>query len=457
MPLTFDDALGVLNAKPPEKRNGPADVVVSTDTRTLRSGDTFLALRGERFDGHQFVNSALQRGAAALIVEEPPHEWPAVPVLIVDDTLKAYMALASAARTKLNATVIAITGSTGKTTTKAFLGQLLRNELGERLTISPANENNEIGVSKLFLNAPSDARTIVVEMGARHYGDIAALVDVARPQIGVLTNVREAHLEIMQTPERLAETKWALFSSGARAVLNARDHVSLQRASTLQSEPRWFGLGPPALPKIHVGERGVFLSRDELRILESDREGSYAVDVRVPGDHNVENLSAAVAAALEAGLDAVKIAPQLSRITLPAGRYETICIPNRPRIIFDAYNASASGTIATLNAFAQEPARRRIAVLGSMAELGAAAVELHRKVGAHAATLGIDYLLVGGENGDDVLRGARDAGFSSDRIITFERNAEAARWIAGHTAADDIVLIKGSRRYKLEEIVEELR
>ena len=458
MTLTFDEAVDALHVKPPAKVNRPTQVVVSTDSRTLRSGETFLALRGERFDGHHHVESALERGAAALIVERPPKKPLTVPVLVVDDTLSAYMRLAAAARAKLRAVVIAITGSTGKTTTKSFLGQLLQRTLGDHVAISPANENNEIGVSKLFLNAPLDARFIIVEMGARHFGDIATLVNVALPEVGILTNIREAHLEIMGTPERLAETKWSLFSRGARAVLNARDPASLQRAATLQHPPRWFGAGPVAMPRLHAREQGVFLiDRRRLQLIEGDRDEIHDVEVHLPGDYNLENLAAAIAGALEAGRSAKEVVAALPEITLPAGRYETISIANCPRIIFDAYNASASGTIATLDAFSQESGRQRIAILGSMAELGAAATDLHRQVGEHAARSGINYLLVGGDNAADLRRGAQDAGFDAHRIVNFESAATAARWIRQNASPEDVVLLKGSRRYKLEHIVAELR
>jgi len=456
--LSFDEAIHALRVNPPIRSNGPAEVIVSTDSRTLRSGETFLALRGERFDGHQYVESAVQHGAAALIVERPPEKAVGVPVFLVDDTLSAYMKLAAAARAKLHATVIAVTGSTGKTTTKSLLGQILQRNFGEHVTISPANENNEIGVSKLFLNAPIDARVIVVEMGARHYGDIATLVNVALPEIGILTNIREAHLEIMQSRERLAETKWALFSAGARAVLNVRDPESLRRARALQEAPRWFGAGMAELPKTHARERGVFLlDAGRLRLIDGDRDVTYDVDVRLPGEYNLENLAAAIAGALEAGCAPEAIAANLSDLSLPSGRYETIVIANAPRIIFDAYNASASGTIATLDAFAHEKGRRRVAILGSMAELGDSAPELHRQVGAHAARAGIDFILVGGDHASDLRSGAQDAGLHRDRIADFYSTAQAAKWIRENTTPDDVILLKGSRRYKLEQVLEELQ
>jgi len=457
MALTFEEAVYAVRARPLVARNGPAHVVISTDTRTLRSGEVFLALRGERFDGHHYVEAAVRHGAAAVVVERQPATALDVPVLLVEDTRAAYMRLAAAARAKTRATVIAITGSTGKTTTKELLGQLLRRTYGERVALSPANENNEIGVSKLFLSVPPNAQVVVAEMGARHYGDIATLVDIARPDVGILTNVREAHLEIMQTQERLAQTKWALFSTGARAVLNAGDAVSRERAAELPESPRWFGTGSVRPPE-HQQTKGVyFLDRRRLRLIDDGRDELHAVDVRLPGDHNVENLAAAIAGALEAHCSPSEVLAGLADLELPAGRYESFLIPDRARIIFDAYNASASGTIATLDAFRAEKARRRIAVLASMAELGSSAPQLHRDVGAYAARSGVDLLLVGGDHADELRGGAQGGGLRAEQIIDFRTTGEAAGWIRENTTPDDVVLLKGSRRYKLEEIVEQLQ
>jgi len=456
--LTFDEAARALQATVRGARRAPSRVIVSTDTRTLQDGQTFLALRGERFDGHEYVEAAVRKGAAAVIVDRPAGIALDVAALIVPDTRAAYLKLAAAARAKFPGQVVAITGSTGKTTTKALLAQLLETEFGERIAVSPANENNEIGVSKLFLDAPLDAGVILVEMGARHFGDIETLVEVALPEVGILTNVGEAHLEIMGTRERLAQTKWALFSRGAQAVLNVRDRVALQEAAGLQRPPRWFGAGKTDLPKVHEHERGAFiLDRQTLRLVNGDRQEEHAIDVRLPGQYNLENLAAAVAGALELGCSAHALVAAIGGLRLPPGRYETIVIEGQPRVIYDAYNASASGTIATLDAFAREPAARRIAILSSMAELGTSASAMHQAVGAHAALSGVDFLLVGGANANDLRAGAQSTGFPAERIADFYSNEEAAKWVREHARADDVVLLKGSRRYKLEEIVERLR
>jgi UDP-N-acetylmuramoyl-tripeptide--D-alanyl-D-alanine ligase len=456
--LTFDEAAKATGAHVEHTERAPESVIVSTDTRTLATGETYLALRGERFDGHEYIDEALRKGAAALVIERSPQAAVDVATLIVADTKAAYMSLASAARSKFHGRVIAITGSTGKTTTKVLLSQLLRSRYLKHVAASPSNENNEIGVSKLLLRLTNDEQAVVVEMGARHFGDIAALVEIARPHVGILTNVGEAHLEIMGSRERLAQTKWAIFSQGATAVLNIRDEVSRAYASQLAKPPRWFGLGAATLPELHQDERGTFLvDRHTMVLIERGVSRTYHLRARLPGDYNLENLAAALAGALELGCDPESLVGAVEHLELPSGRYESVDVSRGVRVIFDAYNASMSGMIATLDAFAQETGVRRIAVLGSMAELGPEAPQMHATVGEHAARLGFDTLLIGGDYLEHLADGALAAGFPAERIVRFRDNAFATAWLRAHAGAGEVVLLKGSRKYRLEEILEGLR
>ncbi|MGP6158843.1 MAG: UDP-N-acetylmuramoyl-tripeptide--D-alanyl-D-alanine ligase [Vulcanimicrobiaceae bacterium] len=436
----------------------PSVLGFSTDTRTLEPGQTFVALRGERFDGHRFVAEALAKGAAGLVVDDPAAVPEDAAALVVADTTAAYLAFAGVARRRLSGRVVAITGSTGKTTTKAFTAQLLELAGSGSVAATSSNENNEIGVAKLFLGLEPEVAFVVVEFGARHYGEIVPLARVALPHVALLTNVGDAHLEIMGSRARLAETKWGIFATGAIPVLNARDAVSLERAASLDRPVTWFatrGKGEPSTQP--QGQREVSLVGDELLVLrERDGERRFRTSLLVPGEHNRSNAAAAAAAALALGMKAEQVAGALVQLALPPGRYERIEL-GEVAMIFDAYNASMSGTIATLESFAHELARRRIAVLGSMAELGADAPAMHARVGAAAAASGLDMLLVGGEFAAELAGGARREGLDAERIVRFERNAEAVGWLRAHLRPGDLVLLKASRKYKLEEIVEGLR
>ena len=459
MRLPLDRAIAASNGTLFDGDAAPDTLHISTDTRSIEPGDTFVALHGERFDGHDFTAQAVQRGAALLVLDRPPARVAGVPAILVDRTNDAYIDLARLARELFDGLVVAVTGSTGKTTTKTFLAQLCRAQFADRVLAAPGNENNEIGVSRLLLNASNEAHDVVIaEMGARRYGDVAILVDIARPHVGILTNIGEAHVEIMGSRERLAETKWALFSKGADAVLNAGDEVSIARAAALRQQPRWFAAvaaePAPELSSLFdpltalVGER-------TLLVRDRDFACDYQVETHVPGLHNRANLAAAIAGALQLGVSLECLIPEIPALHLPQGRYDRIAIEGGPRLIYDAYNANASGMIAALDAFAGETASRRIAVLASMAELGDESQSLHERVGAHAAST-VDVLLVSGDFAAALARGARHAGLGASQIVSVRDNSHAAAWLREHATVDDVILLKGSRKYKLEEIVEEL-
>jgi UDP-N-acetylmuramoyl-tripeptide--D-alanyl-D-alanine ligase len=454
MKIPIHLAMSALGATLFDADRAPAELHVSTDTRALAPGDTFLALTGDRYNGHDYTADAVRKGAAMLIVDESDARVPGTPTILVERTRFAYMKLAGVARDLFTGRVIAVTGSTGKTTTKAFLAQLLAARFGTRVIATPENENNEIGVSKLLLNASNDEHdAIVVEMGARQFGDIATLVAFAKPEVGVLTNIGEAHVEIMGSRERLAQTKWALFSHGARATINADDAASVARAPNLAHAPHWFAARESDAQFQPKGRMTALLGRSRAIDVDGDRTIEVAVDACLPGAHNRANLAAALAGALELGAELEAMAPLVADLRLPDGRFESFPMAGSWRLIYDAYNANASGTIAALDALALEKPERAIAVLGSMAELGDESVRLHERVGAHAAKR-VDVLLIGGEFAGAMASGAEKAGLSSQLVVKYGSNEEAAKWLREHARRGDAVLLKGSRKYKLEEIVE---
>ncbi len=456
MTIAFTEALDATGARAFDAPATPLSFTVSTDTRALAPGACFIALRGERFDGHAYVKDAVAAGACAVVIDDERTRVAGVPTLVVADTKRAYMQLAGAARARFHGRVAAITGSTGKTTTKAFLAQLLALRFGDRVLATPANENNEIGVSKLLLAAGGAHDVLVIEMGARREGEIAELAAIARPDVGILTNIGEAHLEIMGSRERLAQTKWGLFATGADAVLNADDEQSAARAETLAQPPAWFAAGDGMPQRCAHAQRSVVVNDDRVVVSWNGVRSERSIDVQLPGRHNRANLAAAIAGAVACGVDLDTIVAEIPTLRLPSGRFERIVIDGRPRIVFDAYNANYSGMLAALDAFAQEPGACHIAVLSGMAELGPQSGQFHRNVGEHAARCA-DVVLAGGDFADDLAAGARSAGLSSERIVRFATNLDAARWLDRNTHAADVVLLKGSRKYRLEEIVERLR
>jgi UDP-N-acetylmuramoyl-tripeptide--D-alanyl-D-alanine ligase len=457
MKLRVRDLAAAAQAQPRSPGGLPLEASVATDSRTLAPGELYVALRGERFDGHAFVGAALARGACGVVVSDASVVPENAPALVVADTLAAYQAFAGCARHALDARVIAVTGSAGKTTTKELLAQLLVAAGFAPVAATPANENNEFGVPKLFLGLDSSVRAVVVEMGARRYGEIAPLTAIARPDVAIVTNIGEAHLEVMGSRERLAETKFEIFGTGAIPVLNVRDAASCERAAGLGREPVWFAAsGGEGLGGLKV-RSALFVSRTALKFFVAGANvTTYPIRCDLPGDHNLENLAAAFAGAYAAGADLERLAAAVPSLTLPQGRYERMNV-GAFDVIYDAYNASMSGTLATLRSFAREVAGRKIAVLSSMAELGPDAPEMHERVGAAAAASKLDALLVGGDYAESLARGARGAGFPAELVINFDDNGRVVDWLRANARAGDLVLLKASRRYKLESVLEGLR
>jgi UDP-N-acetylmuramoyl-tripeptide--D-alanyl-D-alanine ligase len=449
MRLRTNDAIAALGGTVVNRDRLPGTIAVSTDTRAIRPSETFLALRGERFDGHRFVAAAVENGASAVIVDDASALPEGCAGFVVADTLEAYLALAALARDRVRGPVIAISGSTGKTTTKTFAVQAFE-AAGRGVVATPENENNEIGGAKFLLAlADGDERVAIVEMGARKYRDLDPLVRAARPDIGVLTNVGEAHLEIMGSRERLAETKWGLFANGARAVLGLTDESARARVATLTAPPVWFGIDAE---RPGTGERAIVVRIDDVLAIAEGAARALPLHVDVPGDYNRRNLAAALAAAWAAGVDPASVVAASPHFALPHGRYERMTIAGGPTVIYDAYNASMSGALATLSAFARETAARRIVVLGSMAELGPDAPALHARVGA-AAAAAADIVLAGGEFADALSAGARTAGIAPAALVTYATNDDAIAWLRHNARSDDLVLLKGSRMYRMEQIV----
>jgi UDP-N-acetylmuramoyl-tripeptide--D-alanyl-D-alanine ligase len=446
MRFPLAQAQAAIDARPAGTGTLPAMLLVQTDTRTLEPGATFLALRGERYDGHDYLAEAFARGAACAIVDDSANVPDGAAALVVDNTLRAYLALGKLARHNVRGPVVAISGSTGKTTTKQFLAELFAGA-GVACTATPENENNEVGVAKFLCGLDdADPRVAIVEMGARKYRDLDVLLDAAQPEIGVLTNIGEAHLEIMGSLERIAETKWSLAEHSRRAVLSLNDAASIARASSLATPPFWCGIDAERPP---AGASAVIVERDAVWLIDADgTTTTHRLSLRFPGDHNRRNLGAAFAAALLCGASADKLAVAASSLALPHGRYEVLALRDGVRLVFDAYNASLTGTLATLATFGHEEAVRRIAVLGGMAELGDDAPAMHEKVGEIAAKRA-HVVLAGGRFATDTARGVEGEG---GVVVRYASNDDATGWLRANVKPGDAILLKGSRTYKMEEI-----
>jgi UDP-N-acetylmuramoyl-tripeptide--D-alanyl-D-alanine ligase len=423
----------------------------STDSRAIGPGETFVCLRGERFDGHAYAAQAAGRGAVAIVADDVTGIGAAsVPIVRVPDAKAAYLAGAAASRKAFAGTVVAITGSTGKTTTKEFAAQIIGSK--RRVLATPQNENNELGVAKVCYRMDERSDVAVLEFGARHPGEIAQLVGIAKPDIGILTNIGEAHLEFFRGQEELARTKFALFGGGAKPVLSAGDVWSRMLAAEAgaSAQVMWVRLvGDPIMAGIML-EAGV--PSDGQVPVTLGASHAFA-GWHLFGEHHLRDALAAAGAAILAGLSFEDALGVLGDLRLPAGRFETHRASSGATIIYDAYNASPSSMRQALASFAAIPANRHVAVLGSMAELGPDARRHHEAVGAAAAHMGADLIYAGGDFADAIAKGARDAGAAPDRVLIYPDNASALESLRRTITAGDCVLLKGSRVQHLEEIL----
>lgn len=434
---------------------GPSDqpvTGVSTDTRTIAPGNVFFALRGERFDGHKFVGDAVKAGASVVVVESLEDRSAAggAAVLEVEDSLLGLQRLARWHRDRLEAQVIAITGSNGKTSTKDFTAGVLRRKFP--VSATPGNLNNHIGLPLSVLAARAEHRAAVWELGMNHPGEIAPLCEICCPNIGIITNIGTAHIEFLGTREGIAEEKSALARAlpddGTLVVPAGCDFVEYFRRRThAKVLPVGNGRGQVRAEEL------VFSSASTRFTLVIEDHDPAEVILPVPGRHMVANALLAAGAASVLGLSVGEIAAGLSRAELSGGRLTRI-VRGGVEILDDSYNANPESMAAALETLAEMPVvngGRRIAVLGHMAELGGIAEEAHEKVGRLAAERGLNVAAIG-KQARPILEGARAAGGEAEH---FTAHSEAAEWLAGMASAGDVVLFKGSRTAAVETVLKQ--
>ena len=353
---------------------------VSTDTRSLSSGDVFIALRGDRFDGHAFVAAAIAQGAVAAIVDHPVAVD--LPLLVVPDTLQAYQAIAHRWRQRFAIPVIAVTGSVGKTTTKELIAAVLGTQ--GRVLKTQANYNNEIGVPKTLLELNSEHDFAVIEMGMRAAGEIALLTQIACPDLAVITNVGTAHIGRLGSEAAIAQAKCELLAelpTGGIAVLNHDDSLLRSTAAQVWSgQTLTYGLEGGDL-------HGQLLDSETLLV------NGLKLPLPLPGRHNALNYLAALAVAKLLNLDWTPLTQGL-QVELPQGRSRRWDLAGDVVILDETYNAGLESMLAAIDLLAQTPGTRHIAVLGTMKELGDRSPDLHRQVGQAVSQRQFDRLLI---------------------------------------------------------------
>ena len=434
------------------KKQNCALTGISTDSRNMVPGALFVPLRGERFDGHDYLGQAVKNGAAACLSEEVIQGL-SVPVVRVGNTLRALGDLAAAYRLQLKGPLVAVTGSAGKTTTKEMLASILA-EAGPGLK-TLGNFNNLIGLPLTLFRLQPEHQWAVLEMGTSALGEIERLTEIAAPTIGIITNIGQAHLETLHGLDGVSRAKGELFAGlhGGTAIINLDDPrvASLPVANGVAKFS--YGLNPTA----QIRAEGVVSATDSVRFKLLGQGWRESVKLKVPGQHNVSNALAAAAAALVLEIPPKKIVAGLEKFVPIQGRMNFFPLPCGGVLLDDSYNANPLSVAAALSALAEIKGQgRRVAVLGDMLELGAEAPQLHQQMGEKAARVA-DLLIAVGGYAADICLGAKAGGMRDDQLVQVADAQQATEYLHEKQRSGDRILVKGSRGVQLDRLADALR
>lgn len=426
-----------------------ADITdISTDTRNITPGSLFIAIEGERFDAHDFVGQAAQKGASAVVVHKDVQC--SAPVLRVEDTVEAYLDIAGYYRDRYDIPLIGLTGSVGKTTTKDMVA--LAMSAGYKTLKTQANFNNHIGMPKTLLELDSSYSAAVIEMGMNHFGEISALSRRCKPTMGIITNIGVSHIENLGSREGILRAKLELLEGlkpDAPLILNG-DNDLLSKVKLEDRRVYFFGI---------ENKEADFLATDissdsvSTSFTVSFKEGRQKITLPTVGNHNVLNALAAFAAAYLNGVSPESIAEALSGY-VPSGMRQKVVDCGNFKVIEDCYNASPDSMRASLSTLANMPGGKKVAVLGDMLELGKFSEQLHREVGEFAAKCGIDELLCFGKEAAYIALAAREA--SVKEVRSFSDREEFINEVCGRARDSAVLLFKASHGMHFEEIISEL-
>jgi UDP-N-acetylmuramoyl-tripeptide--D-alanyl-D-alanine ligase len=439
---------------------------VSIDTRTLKPGELFVAIRGERFDGSEFAANAIESGAAGVVVPRGRAKGSAerygatatperVAVIEVDDTTVALQRLANAIRRESGTKVVAITGSAGKTTTKEVTSEFLATRY--HVIRNRGNFNNHIGLPLSLIELRQRPQVAVVELGMNHAGEISTLVRVAEPEVRVWTNVGEAHVGFFASVDAIADAKAEILEEADAStvlVANADDARIITRATRFRGRTVTFGVDRDAdVRATNIQDRGI----EGTSALVTTPRGAVDVTTPLVGRANLSNILAATSVALEFEVPLADIAAKARELRAASHRGEVVRLPRGITIVDDSYNANPTATRLALDTLAAAAATRRIAVIGEMLELGDHAIGLHQSVGRAAAQAGVDRLIaVGGPAAAALAEAAVLAGMAGRDVQYFATSDEAADLVLSLVQPGDVVLVKGSRGVKTDRVVERL-
>jgi UDP-N-acetylmuramoyl-tripeptide--D-alanyl-D-alanine ligase len=435
----------------------PEIVGVATDTRQSCAGQLFVALVGERFDAHDYLEVAVQQGAAALLVsnaEKCAEKLPAgVPAILVDDTRLALGRLAAAWRQEFSIPVIAVTGSNGKTTTREMIAAILRTAYGDDAVLTPkGNFNNDIGLPLTLLQLAPEHKAAVLEMGMNHPGEIACLTRIASPTAALVTNAQRAHLEGMGSLEGVAMEKGcvydALAADGVAIINNDDAYAENWRQQNAARPLLTFALDNPADIMGDASLRGL-----DTQLTIRTPDGDRTITLQIPGRHNARNALAAAAAGIAAGLGLDTLAEGLAGFTGVKGRLQRQTGPYGAVILDDTYNANPDSVRAGIDVLASAGGRQ-ILVLGDMGEIGEASGQYHDEIGGYARSMGIDQLYALGDASGQAARNFADGARSFKTPEALVKALLSELKAMSKSGSAITLLVKGSRFMRMEKVVE---
>ena len=429
---------------------------IGIDTRKLAGGDLFVAIRGAHFDGHDFLGDAVAAGAAAVVAREGTGLPPDTPAVLVEDTERALGDIAAWWRARFTVPCVAITGSNGKSTTKEMIAEIA-GSMGPVLK-TEGNFNNLIGLPLTIFRWGDEHRVAILEMGMNAPGEIRRLTRIARPDVGLITNVTAAHLEKLHTVESVARAQGELFEAmdgNGTACINVEDRWVNEVAAQHRGDRITFGMQNDCDVKfLNMETEGL----SEMRLAVSIQGREHTTVLPVPGVHNVMNALAALAVGLAMGIPDFEAVERLTKFKPMAMRFERIQLVNGARVVNDSYNANPGSMGAAFRTVsAATRAGRFIVALGDMLELGDRSRELHREVGEAAALMGADPIYLLGDFAEDVAAGAMGAGLSESSITVCDETEQMGRLLGEALRAGDVLLVKGSRGMRMERIVDYLK
>lgn len=459
--LTIENIINITGGNLLTGNNEETCINFSKDTRTIKNGDIYIGIKGEKFDGNLFWKEALENGAKGVILqnvkisEEEINKYVDKNIIIVENTLEALYKIASYKRDLYEVPVIAITGSVGKTSTKDIVANVVSQKYKTLKTI--ANHNNNIGLSFTILNADEDIEAMVLEMGMNHFGEIDLLSKIAKPNICIITNIGTSHIGNLGSRENILKAKLEILNGAKNPYIIVNNDNDLLHKWAIENKEEFkiktYGIKKPS----DVQPSNVIVKEDKSQVEIQIRNQENIIEVPVGGEHFVLNSLCAIEVGILLNIKNEEIKNGIETFKLTKNRMDIKILKNQIKIINDAYNASVESVEAIIKYVQNIEANRRIAVLGDIFEVGKYSKEIHEKIGEIVCKNNIDILICSGENAKYIVNSAKEKGFKKENVYYLEDKEEIVELIKKIVQPQDLVIFKASNGMKFYDIAEKVK